>query len=53
MDEFAKQQAIAFINWAIDAALQGDHYGGVSFSLPLGPDNAEQAYDQFIEQQNK
>jgi hypothetical protein len=53
MDEYAKQQAIDFIKWAMSAALQGDHYGGVMFGLPLGPNNEEEAYNQFIESQNK
>lgn len=49
MDEYAKQQAIEFVKWAIDAEkIVGDNWG-IAF-MPL---MEEDVYNQFIEQQNK
>lgn len=49
MDEYAAQQAIEFVKWAIDAEkIVGDNWG-IAF-MPL---MEEDVYNQFIEQQNK
>jgi hypothetical protein len=49
MEEYAKQQAIAFVKWAIESEkIMGDNY--YNAFIP-GPE--EELYDQFIESQNK
>jgi hypothetical protein len=49
MDEYAKQQAIAFMNWAMDnEKIVGNSAGSVFTNEP--DDNL---YNQFVEQQNK
>jgi hypothetical protein len=49
MEEYAKQQTIAFVKWAIESEkIMGDSY--CNAFIP-GPE--EELYDQFIESQNK
>jgi len=49
MDEYAKQQAIAFIKWGIESGeIMGDNWGDAFI-----PGEEETLYDKFIEQQNK
>lgn len=53
MDEYAKRQAIAFIEWAIDNEMvEPVGYGSDSVKLISGK-SEEIIYNQFIEQQNK
>lgn len=49
MDEYAKQQAVDFVRWAIEnEKIMGDNWGDAF--IP-GPE--DELYDQFIESQNK
>lgn len=49
MDEYAKQQAIAFVKWALESdKIHGDNWGDAFM-----PGDEEDVYNQFIEQQNK
>lgn len=47
--EYAKQQAIAFVKWALESdKIHGDNWGDAFM-----PGDEEDVYNQFIEQQNK
>ena len=50
VDEYAaKQQAIAFVKWALEMdKIHGDNWGDAFM-----PGDEEDVYNQFIEQQNK
>lgn len=49
MDEYAKQQAIAFLKWAMESALCGDNYKSVFIINEA--ETEETLYSQFTEQQ--
>lgn len=49
MDEYAKQQAIEFVKWAIEGGkIMGDNWGDAFI-----PGSEDELYDQFIESQSK
>lgn len=54
MDEYAKQQAIAFGEWVdVNAVRNGFHNWTVGCGESKKEYTSEQLYNQFIEQQNK
>lgn len=56
MEEWAKQQAIAFMNWTLESGCQyscTDENQWTNINDPSDSITTEQLYNQFIEQQNK
>lgn len=56
MDEYAKQQAIAFMNWSLQSDCPyscSDENQWTNIDDPCDSITTEQLHDKFIEQQNK